>query len=95
MNKISLNWNKNNKGKYDFSIVQNGIIMFEKAYTPNIEKGQDTLFGGFVEFLQREVDEELTENPEFNWTNINEFKSWVTAYRKDKYLAELDAKEQY
>lgn len=90
MNEINLTFKKNNKGKHVFTIVQNGEELFSREYTVNYKKHQDTLFTGFVNFLQEEANIELKENPDFKWLNIKEFKSWVTAYRKDTYLDRID-----
>jgi len=92
-----LTFNENNKGTYDFKVVQDGRLFFKKEYqaSENSETGltQAQVFSGFTNYLQDLVNEKLSKNPEFKWNSFDEFKKFAGAKTqhmfwavKDKYI---------
>lgn len=97
MTNIELTFNENNKGTYDFKVVQNGRLFFKKEYqaTEKSETGltQAQVFSGYTNYLQDLVNEKLAKNPDFKWKSFDEFKKFAGAKTqhmfwaiKDKYI---------
>lgn len=77
MTNIKFYYIQNAKGKFVFKLVQDGIIMFEKDYSPKIDRGQDLLGIAFVETLNDNIQKELQKNPDFKWKSFDEAKAWM------------------
>lgn len=77
MTDIKLTYTKNAKGKYDFVAKQNGVIIYEKTYSPIKSKNQHLMGIALVETLQQVANEELDHNPNFIWDSFEEFKAWA------------------
>lgn len=77
MTDIKITYTQNAKGKYDFVAKQNGVIIYEKTYSPIKSKNQHLMGIALVETLQEVADEEIKNNPEFKWNSFEEFKSWA------------------
>lgn len=98
MTEISISFEKNNKGKFDFEVVQNGEILYSKEYAASTRDKtgltQEQVFSGYVEYLQDLVNEELSNNPDFKWNSIYDFKKFAGAKTfhmfmnvEDKYIS--------
>jgi hypothetical protein len=74
---ISITYTKNTKNKFDFSVIQNGVPLFFKTYSPVIKQMQHFLGYSLAIVAQQKVDAELASNPEFAWSDFNDFKSWL------------------
>lgn len=89
VNNIKITFTKNNKGRYDFEVVQNNISLFKKEYqaSEKDETGltQAQVFAGFSNFLQDEVNKELEDNPSFKWNTSSEFKKFAGAKTQHKF----------
>jgi len=97
MNKINIEFKKNNKGTFDFEVNQNGLILFKKEYqaAEKTESGltQAQVFSGYSNYLQDLVNESLDKNPDFKWDTFDDFKKFAGAKTqhmfwavKDKYI---------
>jgi len=97
MNKINIEFKKNNKGTFDFEVNQNGLILFKKEYqaAEKTESGltQAQVFSGYSNYLQDLVNESLAKNPDFKWDTFDDFKKFAGAKTqhmfwavKDKYI---------
>ena len=97
MNKINIEFKKNNKGTFDFEVNQNGLILFKKEYqaAEKTESGltQAQVFSGYSNYLQDLVNESLAKNPDFKWDTFDDFKKVAGAKTqhmfwavKDKYI---------
>ena len=53
---INITFKENNKGTYDFKVVQNGLLFFKKEYTVSEDNEgvvtQAQVFSGFTHYLQ-------------------------------------------
>jgi len=74
---IKLTYVENSKGKYDFKVVQDGDLIYEKTYSPVKSQNQHLMAKALVETFQQVVDETLSQNPDFRWKSFEEFKSWA------------------
>lgn len=97
MAKIDINFKENNRGTYDFTVVQNGKMFFKKEYTVSEDNEgvvtQAQVFSGFTHYLQDLVNEKLSKDPTFKWNNFDEFKKFAGAKTqnifwtvRDKYI---------
>lgn len=97
MNKINIEFKKNNKGTFNFEVNQNGLVLFKKEYqaSEKSETGltQAQVFSGYSNYLQDLVNKTLAENPDFKWNTFDEFKKFAGAKTqhmfwavKDKYI---------
>ena len=86
---IKINIVKNTKGKYDFSAVQNGKILYKKEYAASEkdETGltQAAVFSGYCHYLQDVIDKELEKNPDFHWDSWSDFKKFAGAQRQHQF----------
>ena len=94
---IELTFNENNKGTYDFKVVQNGRLFFKKEYqaSEKSETGltQSQVFSGYSNYLQDLVNKTIAKNPDFKWDTFDDFKKFAGAKTqhmfwavKDKYI---------
>jgi len=94
MTEIKITYTQNSRGKYDFVAKQNGVIIYEKTYSPIKSKNQHYMGIALVKTLQKVADEELSVNPDFMWNTFDEFKSWAgnpeTRRRAVKYYQEQE-----
>lgn len=78
---IEINFKKNSKGKYDFSVVQNNKVLYKKEYaaTEKDETGhtQAQVFKAYCDFLQDQVNEILKKDPNFHWKSFKDFKAFA------------------
>jgi hypothetical protein len=79
---IKLTFVKNQSGKYDLSLNQNGKNLFVQEYDASKKytsgwKNQATLFTAYVKFVQRKINEELDKNPNFHFNGYKEFKKYA------------------
>jgi len=74
---IKLTYVPNAKGKYDFKVVQDGTVIYEKTYSPVKSKNQHLMAKALVDTLQNVANEELQQNPDFMWGGFEEFKAWA------------------
>mgnify|MGYP004700620233 CR=1 FL=1 len=77
MTDIKLTYTQNTKGKYDFVAKQDGVILYEKTYSPIKSKNQHYMGIALVETLQKAADEEIEHNHNFKWNSFEEFKLWA------------------
>ncbi len=98
MAKIKITFKENNRGTYDFKVIQDGLLFFKKEYT--VSENDETVvtqaqvFSGFTHYLQDLVNEKLLEDPTFKWNNFDEFKKFAGAKTqnmfwtvRDKYIS--------
>jgi len=94
MNKINIEFKKNSKGTFDFEVNQNGLILFKKEYqaAEKTESGltQAQVFSGYVKYLQDLVNEELSNNPDFKWNSVYDFKKFAGAKTQHMFMAVED-----
>lgn len=77
MTNIEIKYTPNAKGKYDFSVTQNGNLLYEKTYSPVKSKNQHYMGMAQIAEMQATADRELEINPNFMWADFEEFKSWA------------------
>lgn len=91
MNKINIEFKKNNKGTFDFEVNQNGLILFKKEYqaSEKTESGltQAQVFSGYSNYLQDLVDKALASNPNFKWDTFDDFKKFAGAKTQHMFWA--------
>ncbi len=98
MAKIDINFKENNRGTYDFTVVQNGKMFFKKEYTVSEDNEgvvtQAQVFSGFTRYLQDLVNEKLSKDSNFKWNDFDEFKKFAGAKTqnmfwtvRDKYIS--------
>lgn len=99
MNKINIEFKKNNKGTFDFEVNQNGLILFKKEYqaTEKTESGltQAQVFSGYSKYLQDLVNESLAKNPDFKWDTFDDFKKFAGAKTQHMFWAVKDKYIEY
>lgn len=76
MNKIDITYTKNNKGKFDFMVKQNDVILYTKTYSPRTAEMQHYMGYALIHTANEEAQKELQRNPDFKWTGFEEFKAW-------------------
>ena len=76
MTDIKITYTKNAKGKFDFVVKQNDIILYNKTYSPRTAEMQHYMGYALVHTGQDVANEELKRNPNFKWATFEEFKSW-------------------
>lgn len=79
MTNITISYTKNTKNKFDFTVNQDGVILYTKAYSPRTAEMQHYMGYAIAKTAQDAVDEELARNPEFKWHSFDEFKAWLGA----------------
>ena len=97
---IKLNFKKNNKGKFVFTIIQNNVLFYQREYAVNRKiigdpfyDNQKDLIKDFVDYLQKLVNKRLEDNPNFQWKTLEEFKRFAGLQTVNAFLAEK-AKEK-
>jgi len=92
---IKLTFKENNKGKFVFTIIQNGVLFYQKEYAVNKKiigdpfyDNQKDLLNDFVDYLQKLVNKRLEDNPNFQWKTLEEFKSFAGLHAQCAFLAE-------
>lgn len=92
---IKLNFKENNKGKFVFTIIQNGVLFYQKEYAANKKiigdpfyNNQKDLLNDFVDYLQKLINKRLEDNPNFQWKTLEEFKSFAGLQTQCAFLAE-------
>lgn len=94
MTKISISFEKNNKGKFDFEVTQNGEILYSKEYVASVRDKtgltQVQIFSGYTKYLQDLVNEELSNNPNFKWDSFYDFKKFAGAKTQHMFMAVED-----
>lgn len=78
MNTISITYTKNNKNKFDFIVIQNGVKLYAKTYSPRTAEMQHYMGYALAETANTSAQDELKYNPDFHWANFEEFKTWLS-----------------
>jgi len=90
MTDIKIRFERNSANNYDFSVVQNGKVLFKKEYSAGVkdESGlsQVAVFSGFTKYLQDLADKEIEKNPNFHWKSFAEFKRFEGAKTQHAFL---------
>ena len=97
MTHINITFEENNRGTYDFKIVQDGLLLFKKEYVASENDEavvtQAQVFSGFTHYLQDLVNEKISKDPNFKWNSFDEFKKFAGAKTqnifwtvRDKYI---------
>lgn len=77
MNTVSITYTKNAKSKFDFFVVQNGVKLYAKTYSPRTAEMQHYMGYALAETANNSAQRELENNPDFHWDNFEEFKTWL------------------
>lgn len=79
MSNITISYEPNNKGKYDFVVMQNGIKFYNKTYSPKHDEMQEYLGHSLVMAANIALTKEFNRNPNFQWNSFDEFKEWISS----------------
>ena len=98
---IKLSFKENSKGKFVFTIIQNGVLFYQKEYAVNRKiigdpfyNNQKDLLNDFVNYLQKLVNKRLEDNPNFQWKTLEEFKRFAGLQTVNSFLAEKAKEEE-
>ena len=90
MNTIKLTYTKKTSNKYTFLTIVNGKTIGERDYVGTEEDHE--LFSEFVDYMQKLIDKELVDNPNFTFKNVDEFRTWANSSVQRSFVAYLDNK---
>ena len=90
MNTIKLTYTKKTSNKYSFITEVNGKIIGNRDYVG--AKSDHELYAGFVDYMQKLIDNELVDNPNFTFKNVDEFRAWANSSIQRSFVAYLDNK---
>lgn len=90
MNTIKLSYTKKTSNKYTFLTEVNGKVIGDRDYAGT--KSDHELFAGFVDYMQKLIDNELVDNPNFTFKNVDEFRTWANSSVQRSFVAYLDNK---
>ena len=91
MNTIKLSYIKKTSNKYTFLTEVNGKVIGDRDYAGT--KSDHELFAGFVDYMQKLIDKELVDNPNFTFKNVDEFRAWANSSVQRSFVAYLDGKK--
>ena len=89
MNTIKLTYTKKTSNKYTFLTIVNGKTIGDRDYTGTKEDHE--LYAGFVDYMQKLIDKELVDNPNFTFKNVDEFRTWANSSVQRSYLEYVDS----
>ena len=89
MDKIKLTYTKKTSNKYTFLTVVNGKTIGDRDYTGTKEDHE--LYAGFVDFMNNLIQQELVDNPNFTFKNVDEFRAWANSSVQNQYLDKLNS----
>lgn len=94
---IKLTFKENNRGKFDFVIIQNNVLFYQREYSVNKEiigdpfyDNQKDLIKDFVDYLQRLINKKLEDNPNFHWKTLKEFKCFAGLQAQNSFFVEKE-----
>ena len=90
MNTIKLSYTKKTSNKYSFITEVNGKVIGDKEYIGTLEDHK--LYSEFVDYMQKLIDKELVDNPNFTFKNVDEFRAWANSSVQHNFIAYLDNK---
>ena len=90
MNTIKLTYTKKTSNKYSFITEVNGRVIGNRDYAGT--KSDHELYAGFVDYMQKLIDNELVDNPSFTFKNVDEFRAWANSSVQRSFVAYLDNK---
>ena len=90
MTDIKLTYIKKTSNKYSFITEINGKVIGNRDYTGTKEDHE--LYGEFVDYMQKLIDKELVDNPNFTFKNVDEFRAWANSSVQRSFVAYLDNK---
>ena len=90
MNTIKLSYTKKTSNKYNFLTEVNGKVIGDRDYAGT--KSDHELYAGFVDYMQKLIDKELVDNPNFTFKNVDEFRAWANSSVQRSFVAYLDNK---
>ena len=90
MNTIKLTYTKKTSNKYTLLTVVNGKTIGDRDYTGTKEDHE--LYSEFVDYMQKLIDKELVDNPNFTFKNVDEFRAWANSSVQRSFVAYLDNK---
>ena len=89
MNTIKLTYTKKTSNKYSFITEINGKVIGERDYVGTLEDHE--LYSEFVDYMQKLIDKELADNPNFTFKNVDEFRAWANSSVQRSYLEYIDS----
>ena len=89
MNTIKLSYTKKTSNKYTFLTIVNGKTIGDRDYTGT--KEDHKLYSEFVDYMQKLIDKELVDNPNFTFKNVDEFRTWANSSVQRSYLEYIDS----
>lgn len=89
MNTIKLSYTKKTSNKYSFITEVNGKVIGDRDYTGTLEDHE--LYSEFVDYMQKLIDKELVDNPNFTFKNVDEFRAWANSSVQRSYLEYIDS----
>ena len=90
MTDIKLTYTKKTSNKYSFITEINGRVIGERDYVGTLEDHE--LYSEFVDYMQKLIDKELVDNPNFTFKNVDEFRAWANSSVQRSFVAYLDNK---
>ena len=90
MNTIKLSYTKKTSNKYTLLTEVNGKVIGNRDYTG--AKEDHELYSKFVDYMQKLIDKELVDNPNFTFKNVDEFRAWANSSVQRSFVAYLDNK---
>ena len=90
MNTIKLSYTKKTSNKYTFLTIINGKTIGDRDYVGTLEDHK--LYSEFVDYMQKLIDKELADNPNFTFKNVDEFRAWANSSVQRSFVAYLDNK---
>ena len=90
MTDIKLTYTKKTSNKYSFITEVNGRVIGDRDYVGTKEDHE--LYSEFVDYMQKLIDKELVDNPNFTFKNVDEFRAWANSSIQRSFVAYLDNK---
>ena len=90
MNTIKLSYTKKTSNKYSFITEVNGRVIGDRDYAGT--KSDHELYSEFVDYMQKLINKELVDNPNFTFKNVDEFRAWANSSVQRSFVAYLDNK---
>lgn len=89
MTDIKLTYTKKTSNKYNFLTVVNGKTIGDRDYSGTKEDHE--LYAGFVDFMNNLIQQELADNPNFTFNNVDEFRAWANSSVQKQYIDYLNS----
>ena len=89
MNTIELSYIKKTSNKYTFFTKVNGTVIGDRDYAATEEDHK--LYAGLVDFMNNLIQQELKENPNFTFKNVDEFRAWANSSVQKQYIDYLNS----